>query len=383
MPTTRCYYEVLSVERTADQSAIKTSYRRLAMKFHPDRNPNDTDAESKFKEAAEAYEVLSDPNRRARYDQFGHDGLRGTSGHDFNSMHVEDIFSMFNDIFGGGGRGGMGGGRRARRGPIRGFDLETLIEIDLEDTLEGTSREVEFQRDDVCKICTGSGAKPGTEPVSCPTCHGQGKVQQAGLGGMFQMVTACPNCRGRGNVVTDKCSDCKGEGRVSIRRVLNVSVPAGIRDGQTIRIQGEGEPPRPEERPDGAGVRGDLHVVVRIAANDDFERDGDDLMTIVPIAFAQAALGAAVNVPILGGGAVELELPTGTQHGDIHRIDNLGTPRLGRETRGDLVVILQLVVPKRLSEEQRTLLSKYAETEDLEFDKKSSTLWSRIRESFG
>ena len=381
MPTTRCYYEVLSVERSADKSEIKASYRRLAMKFHPDRNPDDAAAESKFKEAAEAYEVLSDPNRRSRYDQFGHDGLRGTSGHDFNSMHVEDIFSMFNDIFSGGDMGG--GSRRARRGPIRGFDLETLIEIDLEDTLEGTSREVEFRRMDVCETCTGSGAKPGTEPVTCPTCQGQGKVQRAGLGGMFQMVTACPNCRGRGNVVTDKCSDCKGEGRVSVRRVLEVRVPAGIRDGQVIRIQGEGEPPQPEERPDGAGVRGDLHVVVRIAQSEDFERDEDDLMTVMPIAFAQAALGASIDVPTLGGGTVELELPPGTQHGDIHRLDNLGVPRLGRETRGDLVVILQLVVPKRLSEEQRTLLSKYAETEDLDFDKKYSNLWSRIRESFG
>jgi molecular chaperone DnaJ len=379
MPTTRCYYEVLSVERSSSEDEVKASYRRLAMKYHPDRNPGDSEAESKFKEAAEAYEVLSDPDRRSRYDQFGHDGLRGTTGHDFSSMHVEDIFSMFHDIFGGSGGGQT---RRARRGPIRGFDLETQIQVDLEETLKGTTRDVEFRRLDVCKLCTGSGAKPGTEPVKCPTCQGQGKVQRAGLGGMFQMVTACPNCRGRGTVVTDKCGDCRGEGRVSIRRVLEVRVPAGIRDAQIIRIQGEGEPPRPEDRPDGAGISGDLHVVVRVASNDDFERDGDDLMTVVPIAFAQAALGASIKIPTLEGVPITLDLPPGTQHGDIHRIAGLGIPRLGRETRGDLTVILQLVVPKRLSEEQRNLLSKYAETEDLEFDKKSTNLWSRIRESF-
>ena len=377
MPTTRCYYEVLSVERTASNDDIKLSYRRLAMKFHPDRNPGDPEAEGKFKEAAEAYEVLSDADRRSRYDQFGHDGLRGTPGHDFRTMNVDDIFSMFNDIFGNTGRS------RSRRGPIRGFDLETQIEIELEDVLSGTTREVEFRRLDICDLCTGSGAKPGTEPISCPTCKGQGKVQRAGMGGMFNMITACPNCRGRGTVVTDKCADCKGEGRVSIKRLLEVSVPAGIRDGQVIRIQGEGEPPRPEERPDGAGLRGDLHVVVHVTPNDRFEREGDEIVTVAPIAFAQAALGSVVEVNTLDGGVTELELPPGTQHGSVHHISGLGLPQIGRESRGDLVVILQLVVPKRLSEEQRNLLSKYAETENLDFDHKSPGLWSRIRDTLG
>ena len=348
------------------------------MKFHPDRNPNDPEAEGKFKEAAEAYEVLSDPERRSRYDRLGHDGLRGTPGHDFGTMNVDDIFSMFNDIF-----GGMGGGRTRRNSPIRGFDLETQIQIELEEVLSGTTREVEFRRLDICDLCTGSGAKPGTEPISCPTCKGQGKVQRAGLGGMFNMITACPNCRGRGTVVTDKCNDCKGEGRISIKRLIEVSVPAGIRDGQVIRIQGEGEPPRPEERPDGAGMRGDLHVVVQVSPSDEFEREGDDLVTVAPIAFAQAALGATIDVTTLDGGKTELEIAAGTQHGSIHHINGLGLPRIGRETRGDLVVILQLVVPKRLSEEQRNLLSKYAESEDLDFDNKSSSLWSRIRDTLG
>ena len=377
MATTRCYYEVLSVERTATDTEIKSSYRRLAMKFHPDRNPDNPEAEEKFKEAAQAYEVLSDSDRRGRYDQFGHEGLRGNPGHDFNTMNVDDIFSMFNDIFGGGG----GGGRQRQRGPVRGFDLETQIEIELVDVLEGTMREVEFRRLDICDLCTGSGSKPGTEPIGCPTCQGTGKVQRAGLGGMFQMVTACPNCKGRGTIVVDKCNDCKGQGRISVRRKLEVNVPAGIRDGQVIRIQGEGEPPRPEEQPDGTGLKGDLHVVVRIPLDEDFQRDGDDLVTVVPIAFAQAALGSVIKVPVLGGEETDLEIPAGTQHGDIHRIDGMGLPRLQRETRGDLVIVLQLVVPKRLNEEQRDLLSQYAETEDLDFDHKSSSLWSRIRDS--
>ncbi|MCH2160775.1 MAG: molecular chaperone DnaJ [Phycisphaerales bacterium] len=380
MSTTRCYYEVLSVERTASGQEIKSSYRRLAMKFHPDRNPGDDVAESKFKECAEAYEVLSDPDRRARYDKFGREGLRGTPGHDFGRMHVEDIFSMFNDIFGG---GGGGGGRGARRREPRGFDLETQVEIELQEILEGALREVEFRRLDVCEPCKGSGAKPGTSPITCPTCNGNGQVQRAGLGGMFQMVVACPNCEGRGELITEKCHDCKGRGRVPVKRVLEVNIPAGIRDGQVIRIQGEGEPPRPEEQPSGTGRRGDLHVVVRVSANDDFEREGDDLITVVPIAFAQAALGATIEVLTLDGDIQELTIPPGTQHGAIHRIDGFGAPNLRTpDDRGDLVVILQLVVPKRLNENQRELLSKYAETEQLEFDRKSSTLWSRIRESF-
>ena len=376
MPTTRCYYEVLSVERTASSTEIKTSYRRLAMKFHPDRNPGDSEAEANFKEAAQAYEVLSDPERRARYDQHGHEGLRGTPGHDFGRMNVEDIFSMFNDIFGG----GMGGGQQ-RRQP-RGFDLETEVEIELEEILEGTTREVEFKRLDVCEPCEGSGAKPGTTPITCPTCQGNGKVQRAGMGGMFQMVVPCPNCKGRGELITEKCSDCKGQGRVAVKRLLEVSIPAGIREGQVIRIQGEGEPPRPEEQPDGSGTRGDLHVVIRVTPSDQFERDGDDLVTVAPIAFAQAALGAAIEIPTLEGETTELTIAPGTQHGAIHRLEGLGLPHLRGGARGDLVVILQLVVPKRLNENQRELLSKYAETEQLDFDQKSSSLWSRIRESF-
>ena len=378
MTTTRCYYEVLSVERTASGSEIKRSYRRLAMKYHPDRNPGDEAAEISFKECAEAYEVLSDPDRRARYDQFGHEGLRSTPGHDFNRMNVEDIFSMFNDIFGGGGGGG-----RQRRGPARGYDLETSVEITLEETLEGTSREVEFRRLDVCQPCEGSGAKAGTKPMKCPACKGVGQVEQAGLGGMFRMVTACPSCRGRGEVVAEHCPDCRGRGRVSVQRTLEVKIPKGIRHGQVIRIQGEGEPPRPEDQPDGSGPRGDLHVVVGIEDHPKFQRDEDDLVTVVPMAFAQAALGATVDVGLLGGGTTEVKIEPGTQHGEILRLPDLGCPNLRRpEQRGDLVAILQLVVPRKLDETQRELLTQFAETEEIDVDHATAGFWSRIKNHF-
>lgn len=378
MPTQRDYYEVLGVERTSTNDEIKRAYRRLAMKWHPDRNPGSAEAEAEFKSCAEAYEVLIDPERRERYDRHGHAGLRSTPGHDFRSMHVEDIFSMFADIFGGGGGGGGPGG--ARRGAVRGYDLETEVEITLEEVLSGTDREVEFKRLDVCRTCSGSGAKPGSKPVSCPTCGGHGQVQQTGFGGMFRMVTTCPNCRGRRTVVTDKCGDCRGQGRVPLQRKLSVKIPVGIADGQVIRVQGEGEPTPPEASAAGEGPRGDLHVVVRVEDHEQFERDGDDLVTIRQIAFAQAALGATLTVPTLDGDE-ELTIEPGTQHGDVRTISGKGLPNLRTRRRGDLKVLLQLVVPRKLNEAQRRLLSEYAQIERLDVNKGSPSVWKKIKES--
>jgi len=379
MAVTRDYYEVLSVEKNASADDIKRAYRRLAMKYHPDRNPGDADAETRFKEAAEAYEVLSDPERRARYDKYGHAGLRGTPGHDFSSMNVEDIFSMFNDIFGG--MGGFGGGRQSRRGRVaRGYDLETGVEVTLEEVLTGCERDVEFKRLDVCQTCDGSGGKPGVEPITCPTCGGQGQVARAELGGMFRMVTACPQCNGRGKLITEKCPDCRGAGRVSVQRSLTVKIPPGIRDGQAIRVQGEGEPPPPELSPEGKGVRGDLHVVVRIQPHDVFERDGNNLVLALPLSFTQASLGAEVEVPTLGEPAT-LAIPPGTQHGKVFRIEGKGLPDLRTQRRGDLVVMTQLVVPRKLTEEQRRLLENYAETEDLDVAPEQASWWEKLKEA--
>ncbi|MFK7960536.1 MAG: molecular chaperone DnaJ [Phycisphaerales bacterium] len=385
MPTTRDYYEILGVAKNAPADDIKRSYRRLAMKYHPDRNPGDAEAEAKFKEAAEAYEVLSDDGKRERYDKFGHAGLRGSPGHDFNQMNVDDIFSMFNDIFGGGGggrsRGGGAGGRR--RGPARGYDLETEVDITLKDVLDGTEREVEFTRLDVCGTCDGGGAKPGSEPVTCSTCAGQGQVVQQGMGGLFRMVTTCPDCTGRGTVISDPCGDCGGSGRVSVQRRLAVKIPAGVRAGQAVRVSGEGEPPAPESSPTGEGVRGDLHVVIRVEPMDNFERDGDHLVIAHPVGYAQLALGATLMVQGLDD-ETEVKIAPGTQHGTIFRVANHGLPHLRSGKRGDLVVIVQLVVPRKLSKDQRKMLEAFADTEDVRFeDEDRPSLRDRIRRTFG
>jgi len=371
MPQTRCYYEILSVEKAASQDDIKRAYRRLAMKWHPDRNPGNADAEGEFKACTEAYEVLSDPERRELYDRHGHAGLRQNPGHDFRSMHVNDIFSMFNDIF------GQQAGGRGQRGPSRGYDLETEVELELEDAFKGCEREVEFKRLDVCEPCGGSGAKPGSKPVSCPTCGGQGQVAQTGFGGMFRMVTTCPECRGRRTVVREKCEKCRGQGRVSTRRKLSVCIPAGIESGQVIRLSGEGEPPPPEASPEGKGPRGDLHVVVRVAEHDRFERRGADLIVVQPMAFAQAALGAKVKIDGIDR-EYDLEIPAGSQHGEAVVVERAGMSVLNSRERGDMHVVFQLVVPRRLTDDQRRLLAEYAQTERAEVNSGEQSFWKKI-----
>ena len=378
MSVTRCYYEVLDVTRTADGTEIKRAYRRLAMKFHPDRNPEDDVAEKSFKECAEAYEVLSDPQKKQIYDQYGHEGLRGRghAAHDFNSMNVEDIFSMFNDILGGSRGGFGGGGGRARQ--VRGYDLETDVEITLEEVISGTEREVEFDRLDVCETCDGNGAKPGSSPETCATCQGQGKVAQQGLGGMFRMVSACPACNGRGSIIKEKCVDCRGRGRISIHRKLRVKIPAGIHHGQAVRVGGEGEPPVPEASPDGSGTRGDLHVLVRVTEDNRFERDGDNLIHIVSVAFTQLALGSTIEVDSIDE-SHSLDIPSGTQTNEIFRIEGAGLPDLRIGGRGDLVIIVRLSVPKKLSGEQRELLEEYAKSEDIPVHEAEVSFWEKLK----
>lgn len=382
MPTTRDYYEILSVERTADGEEIKRAYRRMAMKHHPDRNPGDADAETKFKEAAEAYEILSDDSRRKVYDQFGHEGLRrggGPAAHDFSRMDATDIFSMFNDIFAGGmgGGNGFGGGRGAGRGQVRGYDLETEVVISLTDVLKGSEEEVEFTRLDVCEKCAGSGAKPGSKPIKCSTCDGHGKVQQSGLGGMFRMVTTCPSCAGRGQVIKEFCDACRGKGRVPRKRALSVRIPAGISDGQAVRVRGEGEPPPPEVSATGEGLRGDLHVVVRVEAHERFRREGEHLVIEAPISFAQAALGADVQIEGLDSPHT-IKLLRGTQHGALFRVTGAGLPALQGGKRGDLVAIVRVEVPKKLTEEQERLLRDYAATEDRPVAEPEQGFWKNV-----
>ena len=313
MSTKRDYYEVLSVTRTATAEEIKKAYRKCALKHHPDRNRDNPEAEALFKEAAEAYEVLSDANKRSRYDQFGHDGVASSGMHDFSHMGADDIFSMFNDIF---GSAFGGGGRRGRR---RGADLQAEVGITLNDVARGVKKRLEFVREDECDACSGTGAEPGTDRKGCPTCGGYGQVEQTGgFASLFgRMVTTCPDCRGQGTVVVTPCKACRGRGRLPKERVVLVDIPAGIHDGQAVRIRGEGEVGEPGAPP------GDLHCYVRVARHEMLERHENDLVCRMPISFTQAALGARVEVPTLNGRA-DLAIPKGAQHGQVLKMRGLG-----------------------------------------------------------
>ncbi|MBI1336689.1 MAG: molecular chaperone DnaJ [Phycisphaera sp.] len=387
MATQRDYYEVLSIERTASGEDIKRAYRKAAMKFHPDRNPGDAEAEKSFREASEAYEVLSDADKRQRYDRYGHEGLRGSSMHDFGRMDPNDIFSMFGfgDLFeqmfagasGGGGRRRGGGGNRAQRG----YDLETQIEITLEEVLTGVEKEIDFTRQDHCPTCSGSGAKPGTSPTPCVTCAGVGRVRQSGFGGVFVMESTCPACGGEGQTFKDKCTECKGSGRKPKHRVINVKVPPGIHDGQAIRVAGEGEPGTH------GGPRGNLHVVVRVKPHNLFAREDDHLVLKMPVSFSQAALGATINIPALGhkkdDEQTKITLKPGTQHGELVRLKGKGLPNLRTGEKGEMVVVILIEVPKKLNSKQKTLLKEYAQTEDHEILPESKGFWQRIKDYLG
>jgi molecular chaperone DnaJ len=353
MSEKRCYYEILSVSRSADGTEIKRAYRKLALKFHPDNYKGDkVEGEKKFKELAEAYEVLSDPQKRQRYDQYGHAGLKGSGLHDFSSMGFGDIFSMFNDIFGGmGGTGGRSAGQR-------GLDLETEVELTLEQVATGMEQTLEFQRMDLCETCKGSGAKSGTTPEKCKTCGGYGQVQQqiSGFFGMSVRVVACPDCHGRGSIVRDKCSGCNGSGRAHKKRTLNLSIPAGIHEGQVVRVRGEGEPAKTGK------ARGDLHVYTRIKAHPLLTRRNNDLLCQVPVAFTTAALGGKVSIPTLKG-PEDINIPAGAQNGQVITLRKRGLPQLGGNRFGDQHVQLYIEVPKKLSKKQKELLDAYAETE--------------------
>ena len=375
----RDYYEVLGVERSATTVEIKKSYRRLAMKFHPDRNGDDPTADAKFRECAEAYEVLADDQKRARYDRFGHDGVKGAA-HDFRQADVSDIFSMFEDIFGPGMGGGFGGGRRAgrRSGPQPGADLETTVELTLEEVAAGATKTLEFERRELCDTCHGKGLKPGAQPKPCQTCGGQGRVAQQGLGGMFRMVTACPACRGRGMVAdpSDACRDCGGEGRVNETQKVTVKVPAGVHEGQAVRLVGEGEPGSSPDAP-----KGDLICYVTVAQHAVFSRHDRDLVCQVPISFTLAALGGTIDVPTLADPAKdgakqtckqdELHVDAGTQHGEVFKLRGKGLPDVRGLRKGDLMVQVLVEIPKKLNDQQRDLLRQFAETEDDGHDRRA------------
>jgi len=366
----RDYYDVLGVGREATPDEIKRAYRQAAMRHHPDRNKGDRESEQRFKEAAEAYEVLSDPDKRQRYDRYGHAGLAGTTSHDFSHMQADDIFSMFGDLFGD--MFGMGA-----MGRSRGRDLQVEIELKLSDVLKDAERSIEFSRLDYCDQCGGSGAEPGAKIKTCTTCGGYGRVERTSGMGFFQtrMITDCPSCNGAGKIPTKACTACRGKGRSPKRRVVTVKIPAGIHDGQSVRLRGEGEPG------DDGGVRGDLHVYVRVGEHPFLVRHKNDLVFELPVSFTQAALGTQVEVPTLAGRA-DLTVPAGTQFGDLIRLPQMGLPDLRSGRKGDEIIRVVIEIPKRLNERQQELLREFAATEDRQVLPHTSGFLDRLKVYF-
>ena len=354
--TKRDYYEVLGIDKNADDSAIKSAYRKLAKKYHPDMNPGDKEAEQKFKEASEAYAILSDADKRRKYDQFGHaafeqgGGGGGFGGFDFTGADMGDIFGdIFGDLFGG------GRSRRANNGPMRGTDLRASVRITFEDAVKGCEKELDLTLKDECGTCHGTGAKPGTDPQTCTKCKGTGQVvyTQQSLFGMVQNVRTCPECSGTGKIIKDKCPDCYGTGYISSKKKISVTIPAGIDNGQSIRIRGKGEPGV------NGGPRGDLLVEVVVSRHPVFQRQDMDIFSTVPITFPVAALGGTIRIKTVDG-EVEYDVKAGTQTDTRVRLRGKGMPSLrNKSVRGDHYVTLVIQVPTNLSHGAKEALKEY------------------------
>lgn len=352
----RDYYEVLGVDRNADEATIKKAYRVLAKKYHPDANPGDKEAEKKFKEASEAYAVLSDAEKRKQYDQFGHAAFDGSAGggaggFDFSGMDMGDIFGdIFGDFFGGGSRS-----RRANNGPMKGANIRTSIRITFEEAVFGCEKEIELVLKDECKTCHGSGAKPGTSKETCPKCGGKGKVvySQQSLFGMVQNVQSCPDCNGTGQIIKEKCPDCRGTGYIASKKKIQVSIPAGIDDGQSVRIREKGEPGV------NGGPRGDLLVEVVVSRHPIFQRQDMDIYSTVPMSYAQAALGGDIKINTVDGDIIYTVKP-GTQTDTKVRFKGKGVPSLrNKNVRGDHYVTLVVQVPTKLNDAAKQALKEF------------------------
>jgi molecular chaperone DnaJ len=368
----RDYYEVLKVARTATDQELKSAYRKLAMRYHPDKNPGDASAEEKFKEAAEAYTVLSDAEQRRRYDRFGHAGVSSTAGANWGAPGFGGIEDILGDLFGFGDVfGGARSGSR-RSAAQRGADLRYDLEITLEDAANGMTANLRIPRLETCDTCKGSGAAAGTQPETCTTCNGSGQMrfQQ----GFFSVARTCHACRGVGKVIKSPCKECRGAGRVEREKQMEVKIPAGVETGSRLRVQGEGESGV------SGGASGDLYVVIHVAEHEHFERQGSNLYAAVPITFAQAALGADIAVRTLEA-EDKVKIPVGTQTGTVFRLKGKGMPVLGGRGRGDLFVSVTVVTPTSLTREQRKLLEQLATVENKDLEDKG--LVDKVRDIFG
>ena len=367
----RDYYEVLGVGREANDQEIKSAYRKLAMQFHPDRNPNNPDAEEKFKECSEAYAVLADGDKRAAYDRFGHAGVSGAGAVGFDVSVFQDFHDIFGEFFGFGDLFGAGGKRRTRA--QRGPDLREDLTLEFEDAIFGTEAKITVRRHEACEDCHGTGVAPGKTPVTCRSCagHGQIRYQQ----GFFSMTRTCPTCQGQGSVIEDPCPKCKGTARVLRQRVVDAKVPAGVEDGTRIRFAGLGEA--------GAfgGPAGDLYVVLHVKEHPFFAREGNDLRCVIPISFAQAALGAEIKVPTFDGEHT-LKVPEGTQSGATVRLRGKGVPALNGHGKGDLYVELRVQTPSKLNKRQRELLQELEGTIHMDNRPERRTLLGKMKDMF-
>lgn len=368
----RDYYEVLGVSRTATDQELKSAYRRLAVRYHPDKNPNDASAEEKFKEAAEAYSVLADTEQRRRYDRFGHAGVSSSAGASWGAPGFGGFEDILGDLFGFGDVFGGGRSGARRTAAQRGADLRYDLEITLEDAANGMTAQLRIPRLETCETCKGSGSAPGTQPESCQTCGGTG--QQRYQQGFFSVARTCHACRGAGKVVKTPCTDCRGAGRVEREKQMEVKIPAGVETGSRLRVQGEGE--------SGAngGPPGDLYVVIVVAEHEHFERQGSNLYAAVPITFAQAALGAEIPVRTLDS-EEKIKVPMGTQTGTVFRLKGKGMPALGGRGRGDLFISVTVITPTSLTREQRKLLEQLAMIEDKDLEDRG--LVDKVRDIFG
>lgn len=368
----RDYYEILGLQRGASKDEIKKAYRKLAMKYHPDRNPGNAEAEAKFKEASEAAEVLTNDEKKGRYDQFGHAGVNGQGGFGGAEGFSDfgDIFGdLFGDIFGGGG--GRRGGRRSQGVP--GDDLQVVVEVDFEKAAFGSEETVSINKEKTCVSCSGSGAKDGSTPASCDYCNGMGEVRRQQ--GFFTVASTCPKCQGAGTMIKDPCNTCNGNGAVRKKSDLSVKIPAGIDDGQRLKLRGEGSAGKR------GGPSGDLYVVVRVKEHEFFTRDDFDVLCTVPVSFSQAALGASLKVPTLTG-KVEIKLAPGTQSGKKMRLRGKGIEKLGSYGTGDQIITVHVETPTKLSSEQRKMFERLGELDDKSSNPMSSGFFDRVKDLF-